>query len=146
MVSHEVMSDEVWAVTGVPHQNGPPRIGSLTKATYEPAEDAMRQIKQLAGTVLFVVALAGALTACSPDGDLEFSNEGPEAVTVSTGDQEFTVDADGGVVILDYGCSEDDISVQFPSGQETVLSERVCPGQQVVIGDGTVDLQPSSSS
>ena len=102
--------------------------------------------KQSGGTVLFVALLAGGLTACSPAGDLEFSNEGPEAVTVSTGDQEFTVDADGGVVILNYGCSEDDISVRFPSGQETVLNEQVCPGQQVVIGDGTVDLQPSASS
>jgi hypothetical protein len=95
--------------------------------------------KQSGGTVLFVALLAGGLTACSPAGDLEFSNDGPEAVTVSTGDQDFTV-------ILNYGCSEDDISVRFPSGQETVLNEQVCPGQQVVIGDGTVDLQPSASS
>ena len=102
--------------------------------------------KQSGGTVLFVALLAGGLTACSPAGDLEFSNEGPEAVTVSTGDQEFTVDADGGVVILNYGCSEDDISVQFPSGQETVLHEQVCPGQQVVIGDGRVGLAPTSPS
>ena len=106
----------------------------------------MRQIKQLGASVLFVVALTAALTACTSDGDLGFSNEGPDDVNVSTGDQEFTVDADGGVVVLGYGCSEDNIVVHFPTGQEVVLTDPVCPDEQVVIRDGTVSLQPAPSN
>lgn len=103
----------------------------------------MRHGKQFGTNALLALALAAALTGCTSDGDLKFSNEGPDDVTVSTGDQEFTVDADGGVHILGYGCTQGDIIVQFASGQEVVLTERVCPDEQVVIRDGAVDLEPS---
>lgn len=106
----------------------------------------MRQLTKLAGSTLLAAALAAALTACSSGGDLAFSNEGPDDVTVSTGDQEFTVESDGGVHILGYGCTEGDTTVRFPSGQEIVLTERVCPDQQIVIRDGAVDLHAASDS
>lgn len=105
----------------------------------------MRYVKQLGGSTLVVMALAVALTGCTSDGDLSFSNEGAEDVTVSTGDQEFTVESDGGVHILGYGCTEGDTTVRFPTGQEVVLTERVCPDRQVVIRDGTVNVEPSST-
>ena len=105
----------------------------------------MRYMKQLGAGTLFVVALAAALTGCTSDGDLSFSNEGAEDVTVSTGDQDFTVESDGGVHILGYGCTEGDTTIQFPSGQEVVLTERVCPDRQLVIRDGAVNLEPASS-
>ena len=107
----------------------------------------MRQMKQLGRSLLLMVALTGALAACSTNGDLIFSNEGPDDVKVSTGDQEFTVDADGGVQLLGYGCTEGDITVEFASsGQEVVLTEQVCPDEQILIQDGTVTLQPSPAS
>ncbi|MET4061014.1 hypothetical protein ABIB35_002572 [Arthrobacter sp. UYP6] len=106
----------------------------------------MRQVKQLGGSVLFVMSLAAALTACTPTGDLAFSNEGPDEVRVSTGNQDFTVDPDGGVQILGYGCTEGDIRVEFASGQEVVITEQVCPDQQIVIQDGTVDLEPTPAT
>ena len=96
--------------------------------------------------VLLIAGLGAGLTACTPAGDLAFSNEGPDNVRVSTGNQEFTVDADGGVQILGYGCTEEDIRVEFTSGQEVTITERVCPDQQIVIQDGTVDLQPAPAT
>lgn len=106
----------------------------------------MGHVKQLGGSTLVVAALALVLTGCTSDGDLSFSNEGAEDVTVSTGDQEFTVESDGGVHILGYGCTEGDTTVRFPTGREIVLTERVCPDRQVVIRDGTVAVEPSSTS
>ena len=96
--------------------------------------------------VALSAVLSAGLSGCSDAGDLSFSNEGPENVTVSTGDQEFTVDADGGVQILDSGCSTGDILVDFASGQEVVVAGPVCPDQQIVIRDGRVDLQPSPAA
>ena len=101
----------------------------------------MNVSKRLVKSGLLLAVLTAALTACS-SGDLAFSNEGSEDVTVSTGDREFTVTADGGVILLDFGCSPGGIDVEFPSGDTVVVAGPVCPEEQVLIRDGRVDLQP----
>lgn len=102
----------------------------------------MGHLTRLAGSGLLLVAASAALTACS-QGDLAFSNEGAEDVTVSTQDAEFEVSAGGGVVILESGCSEGDITVVFASGREIVVAGPVCPDERVLIQDGNVVLQPA---
>ena len=86
------------------------------------------------------------LTACNDNGDLSISNNGPTDVTVDTGDEETTVTAGGGAVLLDYGCTPGDVTIKFTADQEIVLTGPVCPDQQVVIGDGTARLEPASTS
>lgn len=93
-----------------------------------------------AGVVLAGVLVA--VAACSDPGDLSFVNEGPDDVVVSVDGDEAEVDAGGGVVYLDNGCSRGDVTVTFPSGDEVVLPGPVCPEQEVVIGDGRADLRP----
>jgi hypothetical protein len=61
--------------------------------------------------------MAATLTACSALGDLTVSNESSADVTVSTGDEEITVSAWGGVSILGSGCTPGDIIVEFASAQ-----------------------------
>jgi hypothetical protein len=100
----------------------------------------MTRASRLVGTLLIAMA-AAASTACSDRGDLNISNNGPAAVTVSTGDEEVVVDADGGAAILDYGCTPGDVTVSFESGSEVVLPGPVCSDQQIVVGDGTATLQ-----
>lgn len=91
------------------------------------------------------VVLAVGLTACSDAGDLSIVNNGPDAVTVATGDEDVTVDADGGTVLLDYGCTPGDVTVTFPTGATTVLPGPICPDQEIVVGDGTASLHPAES-
>lgn len=98
---------------------------------------------RLAAGALVTVILTAALTACSDPGDLAIMNEGPEEVTVLTGDEETTVDVGGGAVILDYGCTPGDVTVEFASGQVVVVPGPVCPEQQIVIRDGDVELEPA---
>lgn len=88
--------------------------------------------------------LAVTLTACSYPGDLSIVNEGPGEVTVLTGDEEVVVDAGGGTVLLDYGCTPGDVTVEFGADPEVVLPGPVCPEQQIVIGDGAATLQPAA--
>lgn len=88
--------------------------------------------------------LAVTLTACSDRGDLTIDNKGPRDVTVLTGDEEVTVDATGGVALLDYGCTQGDVTVRFADDLEVVLPGPVCPDQQIVVGDGTATLQAAS--
>ena len=92
------------------------------------------------------MAMTAALAACSDAGDLAFSNDGPDDVTVATGDEEIAVSADGGVVLLDYGCTPGDVTVEFPSGEVVVVPGPVCPEQQIVIRDGKVELEPASAN
>lgn len=94
---------------------------------------------------LAVVALVTTLAGCSSAGDLEIFNEGPDEVRVSTGDEEVEVTADGGAVLLDYGCTPGDVTVEFASGDTVVLSGPVCPEQHIVIGDGEGELRPAST-
>ncbi|MBG6215038.1 hypothetical protein RCH23_003009 [Cryobacterium sp. CAN_C3] len=103
----------------------------------------MRQSNRLLRSGLFVVALSVALTACSGPDDLTFSNESPADVTISTGNEEVTVSAWGGASILGSGCSKGDVIVTFNSGQKVVVAGPICPGEQIVVHDGKVDLQHS---
>lgn len=85
------------------------------------------------------------LTACNDEGDLIISNNGPTDVIVDTGDDEVTVDANGGAVFHDYGCTSGDVTVKFAFDQEILLAGPVCPDQQIVIGDGTARVEPIST-
>jgi hypothetical protein len=89
-----------------------------------------------AGAVL-VVVLAG----CGGGGDLSFRNDGPDDVSVVSDGQTSIVDADGGMVILDAGCTDGDVLVTFSSGRTVTLAGPVCPDQEVVIHDQEVDLR-----
>lgn len=100
----------------------------------------------VAGTLLVPLVLvfgaAFTLRACSDAGDLSVTNAGDSDVTVLTGDEEVTVPASGGVVLLDYGCTPGDVTVEFPSGGTVVMPGPVCPDQEIVVGDGTARLTP----
>lgn len=96
--------------------------------------------------VVACAVLAVGLTACSEAGDLSIVNDGPGVVTVSTGDEDVTVDPDGGAVLLDYGCTPGDVTVAFDTGEETVLSGPICPEQEIVVSDGTASLRPAASA
>ncbi|WP_043347238.1 hypothetical protein [Beutenbergia cavernae] len=103
-----------------------------------------RATRRATGSVIGAL-LAVISTACSDPGDLAIQNNGPGDVVVSTGDEETTVTADGGVLLLDYGCTPGDVTVTFASGPDVVLPGPVCPDQRIVVGDGTATLQPASA-
>ena len=103
----------------------------------------MRHWNGLAGSGLILMAVAATLTACSGLGDLNISNESSTAVTVSTGDEVFTVAAWGGASILGSGCIPGDVIVEFTSGQKVTVSGPVCPEKRLVVLEGKVELRPS---
>ena len=92
------------------------------------------------------VALAATLTACSDPGDLTIGNESPTEVTVLVGDEVVVVPESGGTVLLNYGCTPGDVTVEVTSGPAVVLPGPVCPDTEIMIRrDGTVELQPASA-
>ena len=102
-----------------------------------------RRASRVVGVVVAAV-VAATLTACADAGDLSIVNDSPTDVIVRTGDEEDTVSAEGGVVLLDYGCTPGDVTVEFPSGRSVVVPGPVCPEQTIVIGDGTAELRPAA--
>lgn len=104
----------------------------------------MTRKKRIIRASLASAALASVMTGCSDRGDLTVVNDGPDDVTVMTGDQDLMVDAGGGAVLLDYGCTPGDVQVRFASGPEVVVPGLVCPDQRIVVGTGTADLRPAS--
>jgi hypothetical protein len=106
----------------------------------------MRGRAQLVVGALVTVALAATLTACSDPGDLAISNESPTGVTVLVGDEVVLVPESGGTVLLDYGCTPGDVTVEVPSSPAVVLPGPICPDTEIMIRrDGTVELQPASA-
>lgn len=105
----------------------------------------MRTATRIVTSVIVGVALAAGLAACADEGDLSIRNTGPDDVSVDTGDEMVVVDADGGAVLLGYGCTPGDVTVTFATGARTVLSGPVCPEQEIVVGDGTADLRPAAT-
>ena len=89
-----------------------------------------------------VGVLVVALVACSDQGDLGFVNEGPDDVVVTVDGEESEVSSGGGMLILDNGCTDGDVTVTFPAGEVAVVPGPVCPDQEIVIGDGDVDVRP----
>lgn len=98
------------------------------------------KVEGLIGTVL-----ASVVAGCSNPGDLSITNGGQEDVVVRTGDEDVAVSASGGAVVLGYGCTPGDVTVQFASGRSTVLPGPVCPDQQIIIGDETASLWPADA-
>lgn len=97
-----------------------------------------------AGAVLLAALVA--VRAITDEGDLGLVNDGAEDVTFSTGDEQSVVTADGGVVLLGYGCSPGDVTVTFASGRVEVVPGPVCPDEQVVVtGAGEVVRQAAPS-
>lgn len=105
----------------------------------------MRSVIRAVVGALASATVAVALTACSNAGDLSVFNYGPGNVTVDTGDEENSLEADGGVVLLNYGCTPGDVTIKFETGTEIVLPGPVCPEQEIVIGNETATLRPVAS-
>src|SRR3954452_8124948 len=95
----------------------------------------------LATSGLVAVGVTASLTACTSPGNVSIENNGPTDVTVVIGDEESTVSADGGIVLLDYGCTPGDGTVEFPASHTVVVPGPVCPDERIVIGDGEVVLR-----
>ncbi|WP_426309179.1 hypothetical protein [Cellulosimicrobium sp. E-16] len=89
-----------------------------------------------------VVCVGAVLSACDGGGDLEVANDSGGDVIVRTGDEEAEVTADGGVVLLDYGCTPAAVTVVRVSGAEEVVDGPVCPDQRIVVRDDEVVLVP----
>ncbi|MCO7274478.1 hypothetical protein NHH00_15045 [Cellulosimicrobium cellulans] len=95
-----------------------------------------------AWTVAVAVVVGAVLSACDGGGDLEVANDSRGDVVVRTGDEEAEVTADGGVVLLDYGCTPGDVTVVRASGAEEVVDGPVCPDEKIVVRDDEVVLVP----
>jgi|SRR5690625_1828577 len=93
--------------------------------------------------MLALAAAAVTLSACASSGDLSIVNNGPDDVWVDTGDEELSVEKDGGAVLLDYGCTPGDVTVRFSGGTDVEVPGPVCPEQEIVVGDGTATLRPA---
>lgn len=91
------------------------------------------------------MALTATLTACGSQGDLAILNESPKDVSVSTADDEFTISGYGGIVILNSGCIQGDVTVEFASGRTVVVRGPICPEEQIMIRHGKVELQPGET-
>ncbi|MGW6229610.1 hypothetical protein ACWFQT_21110 [Cellulosimicrobium cellulans] len=97
-----------------------------------------------AGVVAVAVVCVGAvLSACDGGGDLEVANDSGDDVIVRTGDEEAEVTSDGGVVLLDYGCTPGDVTVVRASGAEVVVDGPVCPDEKILVRDDEVVLVPA---
>lgn len=89
-----------------------------------------------------IIGVGAVLAGCGDSGDLAITNESAFDVTVQTGGDTVEVSAGGGVVILDSGCTDGDVTVEYPSGEEVLLAGPVCPEQEIVVRNDEVTLHP----
>ncbi|ROS75410.1 hypothetical protein [Cellulomonas sp. PhB143] len=107
---------------------------------------AVGAVLVLALLALVVALVVRAVVAGHP-GDLNITNDSDEAVTVSTGDDEVEVTAQGAVSILDHGCTAGDVTLTFPDRDPVVVDGPVCPADTIVVHeDGRVGLDPGPAA
>jgi len=87
------------------------------------------------------VAVAVALTGCSHHGELEITNNSDVAAKVLFDGTVVNVTAWGGVVIYDFDCTTGNVVVEPESAKPISVPGPMCPGDTMVIHDGTVDLE-----
>lgn len=92
------------------------------------------------------VLLIAALTGCTDPGDFSVTNESSEDVTVRVGDETAEVSAGGGVLILDLGCTDGDVTVEYTSGRTVVVPGPVCPDQYVSVDDDGATVRERAGS
>ena len=93
----------------------------------------------------FAVGLAG-LAGCGSDGTVAVENDGPAAVTVAFGEDDFgEVAPGGGALVNTDDCLQGPIVVTFKSGRVVELAETACPGQRLLVRDESAELVVQSS-
>ena len=125
--------DVVSLTAGEPDFLPPQHVLDAMKASIDKGETQYTAVQG-------IPELRKAIAKYSSRGELRYDEND---VVVSTGDEPpTTIGGSSGAVFLDYGCTPGDVTVEFPSGAEVVLPGPVCPGQQVVIRDGTAQVRP----
>ncbi|WP_139315871.1 hypothetical protein [Cellulosimicrobium sp. CUA-896] len=66
-------------------------------------------------------------------------------MTVLIGDEKLQIDESGGTVLLDYGCTPGDVTVELEAGDVVVVDGPVCPDEEILIRDGEVTLEPAET-
>ncbi|WP_062312484.1 hypothetical protein [Demequina rhizosphaerae] len=87
-------------------------------------------------TVLAVVALAG----CTDAGGLEITNETDARIEVNVDDDVTYVEANGGIIYLDLGCTDGDVVVTLEDGTVLTVGGPVCPPDRIVVRKGGAEL------
>ncbi|WP_062298005.1 hypothetical protein [Demequina maris] len=95
----------------------------------------LRSARTLA-TVLAAVALAG----CTDAGGLEITNETDARIEVDVDDDVTYVEANGGVIYLDLGCTDGDVTVTLEDGTVLTVGGPVCPPDRIVVRKGGAEL------
>ncbi len=85
---------------------------------------------------LAVVALAG----CTDAGGLEITNETDARIEVNVDDDVTYVEANGGVVYLDLGCTDGDVVVTLEDDTVLTVAGPVCPPDRIVVRNGAAEL------
>lgn len=82
------------------------------------------------------------LVGCGSGGDLSIVNNSSGHVAVDLGDERVEdVGPDGGAVVLDYGCTPGDVTVERESGDAVSIDGPVCPETEIVVEDDRVRLR-----
>ena len=93
----------------------------------------------------FAVGLAG-LAGCGGDGTVAVENNGPTAVTVAFGEDDWgEVAPGGGALVNTDDCLQGPIVVTFKSGRVVELAEAACPGQRLLVRDESAQLMAQSN-
>ncbi|MDN4476908.1 hypothetical protein QQX09_13700 [Demequina sp. SYSU T00192] len=90
----------------------------------------------IVATVLAGVALAG----CTDAGGLEITNETDARIEVNVDDDVTYVEANGGIIYLDLGCTDGDVTVTLEDGTVLTVRGPVCPPDRIVVRNSGAEL------
>ncbi|SEJ25179.1 hypothetical protein [Demequina mangrovi] len=95
----------------------------------------------IVATTFAAVALAG----CTDAGGLEIMNETDAGIEVNVDGIVDMVEPYGGVIYLDHGCTEGDVTITLADGTNLSVVGPVCPPDRIVVRDGAAALVTPAS-
>ena len=99
-------------------------------------------------TVLVLAVWGGAVACTQESTGPALTNAADAAVTVRSADGEVVsdIEPDGGAMVMTDDCLEAPLVVTYEGDEEVTFDAPVCPGQELLIGNGAVRLvEPSYS-
>lgn len=91
--------------------------------------------KKTISSGLLAVASVVFASGCGSSQGVYFWNGGPGEVSVTSGDENFTLAGNSGVELVESKCTADTVQIVFASGASTELKGPICSDESVLLQD-----------
>jgi hypothetical protein len=104
-------------------------------------------LRRAAAVAVTLLVLVGVVAGCAGDGTgVRMTNAADDLVTVRSPDGDVTeLEPDGGAFTDTGACLDAPLVVTYDDGDQLTVDAPLCPGQELLVDDGSVSITAPSS-